>query len=63
MDLKTHTAYAEINIKSNNTFEVRITNEKGAVQFKDIGVGASNLDARNKAKALVESKSIHFLRN
>jgi len=62
MNLKTHTAYAEINITPHHIFTVKIIDENRKVQFEDIGAGKTNEEARVKAKALIESKSSEFLR-
>lgn len=62
MNLKTHTAYAEVNITPHNVFTIKIIDSDGKIKFEDMGAGKTNDEARAKAKALIESKSSEFIR-
>jgi len=60
MNLKTHTAYPEITVDQNHIFTIKIVDANGSVQFEDIGAGKNNIDARSRAKAIVERESINY---
>mgnify|MGYP003655761959 CR=1 FL=1 len=62
MNLKTHTAYAEVNITPYNVFTVKIIDSKGKIKFEDMGAGKTNEEARTKANTMIESKSSEYLR-
>ena len=62
MNLKTHSAYPEIQIAEDHSFTVKIISGKGEVKFTQSGKATSNEEARTKAKALVSSQSPKFLK-
>lgn len=60
MNLKTHTAYAEIDIKPTHVFTVKIIDSKGKVKFEDMGAGKDNDDARKRANNMVKSQELTY---
>lgn len=60
MNLKTHTAYAEIDISPHNIFTVKIISGKGEVLFEDMGAGKDQKEARTKANNIVHFESSKY---
>lgn len=61
MNLKTHTAYPEIQIAEDHSFIVKIINARGKELFTSPGQGSDNQDARVKAKALIAAQADKYI--
>lgn len=62
MNLKTHTAYSEIQIDQHNRYTAKIIDGKGKVLFEKYGAGKTYDLARQEAKDLINSQSDKYLR-
>lgn len=62
MNLKTHTAYSEIDINPHNIFTLKIIDLKGNVLLEEMGAGKTREEARTKVLSLVEIESPKYLK-
>ncbi len=60
--LTEYAVYPEIQIDMNNIFTVKLISKDGLVVFDEIGVGRTNAEAREKAKALIATEIIKYKR-
>ena len=61
MNLKTHTAYPEIDITPHNIFTVKLIDGKGNIKFEDMGAGKDHKDARKRALTMVNKQQSKYL--
>lgn len=62
MNLKTHTAYQEIQIASNHDFSVKLYSGKGECLFERTGKAKTNADAKKQAMAIVKNESKKYIK-
>lgn len=62
MNLKSHTAYPQIDINPHNVFTVQFIDGKGKTKFEDMGAGKTREEARAKAKAMVAKEQSKFVK-
>ena len=62
MNLKTHTAYPEIQVAENNTFQLKFYNVVGKVVGFHEGMGADPAEASEVANAIVDVESVKYIK-
>jgi len=62
MNLKTHTAYPEIDIDENHQYTVRLYAQNGTCVFTLNGSGKTRAEALKKARAAIDAEAPNYLK-
>ena len=62
MNLKTHTAYSQVNLSDNNVFEILFYDLQGKVVFEFLGAGRNPQDVQTRVTDIISKNQGDFIR-